>query len=150
MEKVNGGYSPIYMVLDSSKVSDKPSLYTNDQVNMKDLYSEEELDTILSRCDCLHRTFPKSEEKCMFDMIYLPRGEHVIINNKNMTNDTVEIYKNGQAISVGSWHRKNLDGDYSDIIKDVKSRSEDAKVKSEQKITNQLDNLAELGKSQVK
>lgn len=150
MEKINGGYSPIYTVLDSSKVSDKPSLYTNDQVNMKDLYSEEELDAILSRFDCLHRTFPKSEEKCKFDMIYLPRGEHVVINNKNMTNDTVEIYKNGQAISVGSWHRKILDGDYSDIIKDVKTRSEEAKVKSEEKITNQLDSLAELGKSQVK
>ena len=98
---------------------------------MKDLYSE-------------------SEEKCQFDMIYLPTGDHVILNNRNMTNDTVEIYQNGTAISVGSWHRKTLEGDYSDIINDVKARNEEAKQKSEKKITGQLDSLAELGKSQVK
>lgn len=148
MDKVNGSYSPIYTILNPQYKG--PAEYNKNQVDMKDLYSEEELDSILSRFDCLHKTFPKSDEKCDFDMVYLPEGEHVIINNRNMTNDTVEIYRNGQAISVGSWHHKALDGDYSDIIQDVKARNQELNDRLEQRITNQLDSLAELGKSQVK
>ena len=66
-----------------------------------------------------------------------------------MTNDTVEINKAGKAISVGSWHRKELDGDYSDIQKEIKARLETNDKEKETKVTAELDAMASLGKSQV-
>lgn len=104
---------------------------------------------MVSKFDCLHKNMIGGNEKCEFDMVYLPTTESVIINNKNMTNDTVEIHKDGKAISVGSWHQKNLDGDYSDILKDVQTRNEANNKAKETKVTNQLDSMATLGKSQV-
>ena len=145
MEKVS--YSPINTSLEpKSKTTAK---YAPNQVDMKDLYSEKELDDMVSKFDCLHKNMIGGNEKCEFDMVYLPTTESVIINNKNMTNDTVEIHKDGKAISVGSWHQKNLDGDYSDILKDVQTRNEANNKAKETKVTNQLDSMATLGKSQV-
>ena len=145
MEKVS--YSPINMSLEpKSKIT---AQYAPNQVDMKDLYSEKELDDMVSKFDCLHKNMIGGNEKCEFDMVYLPTTESVIINNKNMTNDTVEIHKDGKAISVGSWHQKNLDGDYSDILKDVHTRNEANNKAKETKVTNQLDSMATLGKSQV-
>lgn len=145
MEKVS--YSPINMSLEPK--SKTTAQYAPNQVDMKDLYSEKELDDMVSKFDCLHKNMIGGNEKCEFDMIYLPTTESVIINNKNMTNDTVEIHKDGKAISVGSWHQKNLDGDYSDILKDVQTRNEANNKAKETKVTNQLDSMATLGKSQV-
>lgn len=145
MEKVS--YSPINMSLEPK--SKTTAQYAPNQVDMKDLYSEKELDDMVSKFDCLHKNMIDGNEKCEFDMIYLPTTESVIINNKNMTNDTVEIHKDGKAISVGSWHQKNLDGDYSDILKDVQTRNEANNKAKETKVTNQLDSMATLGKSQV-
>lgn len=145
MEKVS--YSPINMSLEPK--SKTTAQYAPNQVDMKDLYSEKELDDMVSKFDCLHKNMIGGNEKCEFDMVYLPTTESVIINNKNMTNDTVEIHKDGKAISVGSWHQKNLDGDYSDILKDVQTRNEANNKAKETKVTNQLDSMATLGKSQV-
>lgn len=145
MEKVS--YSPINMSLEPK--SKTTTQYAPNQVDMKDLYSEKELDDMVSKFDCLHKNMIGGNEKCEFDMVYLPTTESVIINNKNMTNDTVEIHKDGKAISVGSWHQKNLDGDYSDILKDVQTRNEANNKAKETKVTNQLDSMATLGKSQV-
>ena len=145
MEKVS--YSPINMSLEPK--SKTTAQYAPNQIDMKDLYSEKELDDMVSKFDCLHKNMIGGNEKCEFDMIYLPTTESVIINNKNMTNDTVEIHKDGKAISVGSWHQKNLDGDYSDILKDVQTRNEANNKAKETKVTNQLDSMATLGKSQV-
>lgn len=145
MEKVS--YSPINMSLKPK--SKTTAQYAPNQVDMKDLYSEKELDDMVSKFDCLHKNMIGGNEKCEFDMVYLPTTESVIINNKNMTNDTVEIHKDGKAISVGSWHQKNLDGDYSDILKDVQTRNEANNKAKETKVTNQLDSMATLGKSQV-
>jgi len=144
MDKVT--YSPVYTSLEPQK--DVPTQYFDDQVNMKDLYTQEELDKIISRFDCLHSSSPNGT-KCKFDMVYIPLGNCIIIDNKNMTNDTVEIYRNGRAVSVGSWHQKYLDGDYSDIIADVQSRNEAVKQKGEAKLTSELDSMATLGKSQI-
>ena len=107
MEKVS--YSPINTSLEPK--SKTTAQYAPNQVDMKDLYSEKELDDMVSKFDCLHKNMIGGNEKCEFDMVYLPTTESVIINNKNMTNDTVEIHKDGKAISVGSWHQKKLDGD---------------------------------------
>lgn len=145
MEKVS--YSPINTSLEPK--SKTTAQYAPNQVDMKDLYSEKELDDMVSKFDCLHKNMIGGNEKCEFDMVYLPTTESVIINNKNMTNDTVEIHKDGKAISVGSWHQKNLDGDYSDILKDVQTRNEANNKAKETKVTNQLDSIATLGKSQV-
>lgn len=145
MEKVS--YSPINMSLEPK--SKTTAQYAPNQIDMKDLYSEKELDDMVSKFDCLHKNMIGGNEKCEFDMVYLPTTESVIINNKNMTNDTVEIHKDGKAISVGSWHQKNLDGDYSDILKDVQTRNEANNKAKETKVTNQLDSMATLGKSQV-
>lgn len=145
MEKVS--YSPINTSLEPK--SKTTAQYAPNQVDMKDLYSEKELDDMVSKFDCLHKNMIGGNEKCEFDMVYLPTTESVIINNKNMTNDTVEIHKDGKAISVGSWHQKNLDGDYSDILKDVQTRNETNNKAKETKVTNQLDSMATLGKSQV-
>ena len=145
MEKVS--YSPINTSLEPK--SKTTTQYAPNQVDMKDLYSEKELDDMVSKFDCLHKNMIGGNEKCEFDMVYLPTTESVIINNKNMTNDTVEIHKDGKAISVGSWHQKNLDGDYSDILKDVQTRNEANNKAKETKVTNQLDSMAILGKSQV-
>lgn len=145
MEKVS--YSPINTSLEPK--SKTTAQYAPNQVDMKDLYSEKELDDMVSKFDCLHKNIIGGNEKCEFDMVYLPTTESVIINNKNMTNDTVEIHKDGKAISVGSWHQKNLDGDYSDILKDVQTRNEANNKAKETKVTNQLDSMATLGKSQV-
>ncbi len=145
MEKVS--YSPINTSLEPK--SKTTTQYAPNQVDMKDLYSEKELDDMVSKFDCLHKNMIGGNEKCEFDMVYLPTTESVIINNKNMTNDTVEIHKDGKAISVGSWHQKNLDGDYSDILKDVQTRNEANNKAKETKVTNQLDSMATLGKSQV-
>lgn len=145
MEKVS--YSPINTSLEPK--SKTTAQYAPNQVDMKDLYSEKELDDMVSKFDCLHKNMIGGNEKCKFDMVYLPTTESVIINNKNMTNDTVEIHKDGKAISVGSWHQKNLDGDYSDILKDVQTRNETNNKAKETKVTNQLDSMATLGKSQV-
>ena len=145
MEKVS--YSPINTSLEPK--SKTTAQYAPNQVDMKDLYSEKELDDMVSKFDCLHKNMIGGNEKCEFDMVYLPTTENVIINNKNMTNDTVEIHKDGKAISVGSWHQKNLDGDYSDILKDVQARNEANNKAKETKVTNQLDSMATLGKSQV-
>ena len=145
MEKVS--YSPINTSLEPK--SKTTAQYAPNQVDMKDLYSEKELDDMVSKFDCLHKNMIGGNEKCEFDMVYLPTTESVIINNKNMTNDTVEIHKDGKAISVGSWHQKNLDGDYSNILKDVQTRNEANNKAKETKVTNQLDSMATLGKSQV-
>lgn len=145
MEKVS--YSPINTSLEPK--SKTTAQYAPNQVDMKDLYSEKELDDMVSKFDCLHKNMIGGNEKCEFDMVYLPTTESVIINNKNMTNDTIEIHKDGKAISVGSWHQKNLDGDYSDILKDVQTRNEANNKAKETKVTNQLDSMATLGKSQV-
>ncbi len=145
MEKVS--YSPINMSLEPQ--SKATTQYAPNQIDMKDLYSEKELDDMVSKFDCLHKNMIGGNEKCEFDMVYLPTTESVIINNKNMTNDTVEIHKDGKAISVGSWHQKNLDGDYSDILKDVQTRNEANNKAKETKVTNKLDSMATLGKSQV-
>lgn len=145
MEKVS--YSPINTSLEPK--SKTTAQYAPNQVDMKDLYSEKELDDMVSKFDCLHKNMIGGNEKCEFDMVYLPTTESVIINNKNMTNDTVEIHKDGKAISVGSWHQKKLDGDYSDILKDVQTRNEANNKAKETKVTNQLDSMATLGKSQV-
>lgn len=145
MEKVS--YSPINTSLEPK--SKTTAQYAPNQVDMKDLYSKKELDDMVSKFDCLHKNMIGGNEKCEFDMVYLPTTESVIINNKNMTNDTVEIHKDGKAISVGSWHQKNLDGDYSDILKDVQTRNEANNKAKETKVTNQLDSMATLGKSQV-
>lgn len=145
MEKVS--YSPINTSLEPK--SKTTAQYAPNQVDMKDLYSEKELDDMVSKFDCLHKNMIGGNEKCEFDMVYLPTTESVIINNKNMTNDTVEIHKDGKAISVGSWHQKNLDGDYSDILKDVQARNKANNKAKETKVTNQLDSMATLGKSQV-
>lgn len=145
MEKVS--YSPINTSLEPK--SKTTAQYAPNQVDMKDLYSEKELDDMVSKFDCLHKNMIGGNEKCEFDMVYLPTTESVIINNKNMTNDTVEIHKDGKAISVGSWHQKNLDGDYSDILKDVQTRNKANNKAKETKVTNQLDSMATLGKSQV-
>lgn len=145
MEKVS--YSPINMSLEPK--SKTTAQYAPNQVDMKDLYSEKELDDMVSKFDCLHKNMIGGNEKCEFDMVYLPTTESVIINNKNMTNDTVEIHKDGKAISVGSWHQKNLNGDYSDILKDIQTRNEANNKAKETKVTNQLDSMATLGKSQV-
>lgn len=145
MEKVS--YSPINTSLEPK--SKTTAQYAPNQVDMKDLYSEKELDDMVSKFDCLHKNMIGGNEKCEFDMVYLPTTESVIINNKNMTNDTVEIHKDGKAISVGSWHQKNLDGDYSDILKDVQTRNEANNKAKETKVTNQLNSMATLGKSQV-
>lgn len=145
MEKVS--YSPINISLEPK--SKTTAQYAPNQIDMKDLYSEKELDDMVSKFDCLHKNMIGGNEKCEFDMVYLPTTESVIINNKNMTNDTVEIHKDGKAISVGSWHQKNLDGDYSDILKDVQTRNEANNKAKETKVTNQLDSMATLGKSQV-
>lgn len=145
MEKVS--YSPINISLEPK--SKTTAQYAPNQIDMKDLYSEKELDDMVSKFDCLHKNMIGGNEKCEFDMVYLPTTESVIINNKNMTNDTVEIHKDGKAISVGSWHQKNLDGDYSDILKDVQTRNEANNKAKEIKVTNQLDSMATLGKSQV-
>lgn len=145
MEKVS--YSPINTSLEPK--SKTTAQYAPNQVDMKDLYSEKELDDMVSKFDCLHKNMIGGNEKCEFDIVYLPTTENVIINNKNMTNDTVEIHKDGKAISVGSWHQKNLDGDYSDILKDVQARNEANNKAKETKVTNQLDSMATLGKSQV-
>ena len=145
MEKVS--YSPINTSLEPK--SKTTAQYAPNQVDMKDLYSEKELDDMVSKFDCLHKNMIGGNEKCEFDMVYLPTTESVIINNKNMTNDTDEIHKDGKAISVGSWHQKNLDGDYSDILKDVQTRNEANNKAKETKVTNQLDSMATLGKSQV-
>lgn len=145
MEKVS--YSPINMSLEPK--SKTTTQYAPNQIDMKDLYSEKELDDMVSKFDCLHKNMIGGNEKCEFDMVYLPTTESVIINNKNMTNDTVEIHKDGKAISVGSWHQKILDGDYSDILKDVQTRNEANNKAKETKVTNQLDSMATLGKSQV-
>lgn len=145
MEKVS--YSPINMSLEPK--SKTTAQYAPNQIDMKDLYSEKELDDMVSKFDCLHKNMIGGNEKCEFDMVYLPTTGSVIINNKNMTNDTVEIHKDGKAISVGSWHQKNLDGDYSDILKDVQTRNEANNKAKETKVTNQLDSMATLGKSQV-
>jgi len=147
MDNVQNSYSPIYTQLDAKAAA--PTKYSNNQVDIKELYKPEELDAIISKFDCLHPTSPNGERKCEFDMVYLPDKEYLVINNKNMTNDTVEINKNGKAISVGSWHRKELDGNFSDIINDVKLRLEASKQNNETKLTSQLDSMAELGKSQV-
>lgn len=145
MEKVS--YSPINTSLEPK--SKTTAQYAPNQVDMKDLYSEKELDDMVSKFDCLHKNMIGGNEKCEFDIVYLPTTESVIINNKNMTNDTVEIHKDGKAISVGSWHQKNLDGDYSDILKDIQTRNEANNKAKETKVTNQLDSMATLGKSQV-
>ena len=145
MEKVS--YSPINTSLEPK--SKTTAQYAPNQVDMKDLYSEKELDDMVSKFDCLHKNMIGGNEKCEFDMVYLPTTESVIINNKNMTNDTVEIHKDGKAISVGSWHQKNLNGDYSDILKDIQTRNEANNKAKETKVTNQLDSMATLGKSQV-
>ena len=123
--------------------------YAPNQVDMKELLTEKELDGILSKFDCLHKNMPGSDKKCNFDFVYIPTSEAIIINNQNMTNDTVEIDKNGKAISVGSWHRKELDGNYSDIQKDIKARLEGNDKNKEAKVTAELDSMAALGKSQV-
>ena len=145
MEKVS--YSPINTSLEPK--SKTTAQYAPNQVDMKDLYSEKELDDMVSKFDCLHKNMIGGNEKCEFDMVYLPTTESVIINNKNMTNDTVEIHKDGKAISVGRWHQKKLDGDYSDILKDVQTRNEANNKAKETKVTNQLDSMATRGKSQV-
>ena len=145
MEKVS--YSPINTSLEPK--SKTTAQYAPNQVDMKDLYSEKELDDMVSKFDCLHKNMIGGNEKCEFDMVYLPTTESVIINNKNMTNDTVEIHKDGKAISVGSWHQKNLYVDYSDILKDVRTRNEANNKAKETKVTNQPDSMATLGKSQV-
>ena len=143
------GLSPVYMELDP-KDSTKPKLYAKNQVNMKDLYSEKELNNIISNFDCLHTNLFNTPKKCEFDMVYLPDCQSVIINNRNMTNDTGEIDRNGQAVSVGSWHHKVLDGDFSDIVNDVKMRTEHFEQNGNKQIISQLDSMAEIGKSQVK
>ena len=114
------------------------------------LDSEKELNNIISSFDCLHTNLFNNQKKCEFDMVYLPDSQSVIINNRNMTNDTVEIYRNGQAVSVGSWHHKVLDGDFSDIVSDVKMRTEHSKQNGNKQIMSQLDSMAEVGKSQIK
>lgn len=146
MDKVS--YSPVHATL--SNPSKAPKIYAYGQVDMKNIYSEEELDKILSRFDCLHKTKFGSNEKCVFDMVYLPTIDGIVINNKNMTNDTVEIAKDGVAMSVGSWHQKKLEGDYSDIVIDAKSRFEAAQQNKENAMKSELDAMAELGKSQIK
>lgn len=140
-------YSPVNMSLEP--ISKEPTKYAPDQVDMKELYSEKELDDMISKFDCLHKNMIGGNKKCDFDMVYLPTTESIIINNKNMTNDTVEINKEGKAISVGSWHQKDLDGDFSDILKDVQARHEANNKIKETKVTNQLNSMATLGKSQI-
>ncbi|MCM1339183.1 MAG: hypothetical protein NC191_05890 [Muribaculaceae bacterium] len=148
MDNVNGvSYSPIYAALDVKNAGS--TKYSANQVDLNSLYSKEEIENLISRFDCLHSESPIDGQKCSFDTIFLPENDTLIINNLNMTNDTVEVYKNGSAISVGSWHRKELDGDYSDIINDVKSRIDKSQAAGEAKLAGQMDSMAELGKSQV-
>lgn len=136
MDKIS--FSPIYTPLEAPAGISKQKKYTNNDVDMKDLYSPEELDNIVSKFNCLHTTSIDGSRKCEFDMVYNPEFNSVIINNRNMTNDTVEIYKNGRAISVGSWHQKTLDGNYSDIINDAKSRYEALKKNGNELQNNEI------------
>lgn len=139
--------SPVYTELNHP--SEGPMKYSKNQVNMYDLFDEKEVESIISTFNCLHPTTP-SNQKCQFDVVYLPDSGAIVINNRNMTNDTVEINKKGEAISVGSWHRKELDGDFSNIIDSVKAKYEEFQKNKENAISNELDSMATLGKSQVK
>ena len=58
--------------------------------------------------------------------MYLPKKNALIINNKSLTNDTLEIYSNGSAKHVGSWHNKKVaeEGTFSDVIEDAQKRYE--------------------------
>lgn len=146
MTKVS--FSPIHTELHNN--FDKPKKYNEIQVDMNELYNKKEIDDIVSSFDCLHKTTPMSSQECAFDVVYLPTKNAIVINNRNLTNDTVEIDQNGKAVSVGSWHRKELDGDYSVLVNSVKSRYEQTQNNNKNKLTEQLDSMAQLGKSQVK
>lgn len=145
MEQVNSIQAPVVPVQVNAGMTPQ---YSDNRINLKDIYSQEEIESIVSKFGCLHTSSPNGQ-RCEFDLSYIPNSETVVINNKNMTNDTVEIDKNGGAISVGSWHRKEIPGNYSDIINDVKTKTAELQKNKEAKISTELDSMAAIGKSQV-
>ena len=94
-------------------------------VDLTEKYTNKEIDAILKRVG----TDNKLGYPCQYSVEYLPQVEAMVINNKNMTNDTTEIYKDGRAVHCGSWHNKEVapKGTFVDIVEDAKKRFEEIK-----------------------
>lgn len=94
-------------------------------VDLTEKYTNKEIENILKRVG----TDNKSGYPCQYSLEYLPQTQAVVINNKNMTNDTTEIYQDGRAVHCGSWHNKEVapKGTFVDIVEDAKKRFEEIK-----------------------
>lgn len=128
---VNYGYVPSYSTQTTTTNVQKAVPPTAGQpinIDCSKLYKPQEVEDILKRVgtDCKIQTMYKPA----YSIEYYPKAEALVINNKNMTNDTTEILRDGSVRHVGSWHNKEVApaGSYLDIIEDAKARIGNSQV----------------------
>lgn len=98
---------------------------SNAYVELTDLYSQKELRNLVNKIGTGAPNISNSMGYVpRYSIQYYPTSGTVVIDNQSMTNDTIEILKDGSVRHVGSWHNKVVapEGSCSDIIKEVKSR----------------------------
>ena len=113
--------APIKVESDNvQKVSKEPLYY-----DCTNLYSPEEIAQIRKRVGAPDPMYPSQYSVKIFN------SGAMVIKNESMTNDTVEISKDGGVRHVGSWHNKELapKGSFEDIVKDAQQRLEKSQNK---------------------
>lgn len=116
------------------------------------LFTPKETEELISKFNCLNRHTKFADE---IQLSYYPKNGSIVLDNKYATNSTVEIYSDGSARSLGSWHNKEIAaaGTYSDVSAQMKARYETYKSRgtnnTSEKLNNDMDAMASLGKSNV-
>ena len=110
---------------DTKKVCENPLYY-----DCTNLYSPEEIQRILERVGAPKAAFPSKYSVTLFD------SGTLVIKNESMTNDIIEISKDGGVRHVGSWHNNQLapKDSFKDIVEEAKQRLDNSEKSKKQMI----------------
>ncbi len=92
-------------------------------IELSDKYSQEEIVDILKTVG----TYKESPFENEYDITYYTESETLVINNRNRTNDTTEVNKDGSVKHRGSWHNKEVapEGSFIFIVEEAIERLDD-------------------------
>ena len=88
-------------------------------INLTDKYSQEEIVEILKQVGAYKESpYPANYEVKLF------KSGALVINNKNNTNDTTEILKDGSVVHAGSWHNKEVApvGSFTNLLEEAQAK----------------------------
>lgn len=117
-------------ILGRSMVSIQPKSNLSPELQPLDcnsLFSDEEIKAILKKAGrpntppcAVYTTFKDEPE---FD-VSICKGDRLVINNKNWTNDTTVIFADGKALHVGSSHKIEIapEGTCVGVVQEAKNR----------------------------